>query len=56
MSKQAFLNIAKGGFMAISLIASVINVIDISTTFIQKCRRPKTVTGFSGAATNSTEE
>lgn len=55
MNKEKLMNLAKGGFMVISLIASVLNVVDISTTIIRKYR-PNTVAGNSGTTTSAEDK
>lgn len=56
MNKEKLLSIGRTGFGILSFIVSVLQIADFTNTMIGKYRKPKTVTGFSGAETNSTEE
>ncbi len=48
-------NVLRNTMTALNLIVSVITIIDFGAVMVMKYRKPKTVTGFSGAA-KSTEE
>lgn len=48
-------NVLRNTMTALNLIVSVITIADFAVGMANKYRKPKTVTGFSGAA-KSTEE
>lgn len=56
MNKEKLLSIGKGTMTALSLIVSVINLVDFGSNMVRKYRKPKTVTGFTATASTSTEE
>ena len=56
MNKEKLLSIGKGTMTALSLIVSVINLVDFGSNMVRKSRKPKTVTGFTATASTSTEE
>ena len=56
MKKTKVLSIGKGTITALNLIVSVITIADFAVGMANKYRKPKTVTGFTGTASTSTEE
>ncbi len=56
MNKEKLLSIGKGTMTALSLIVSVINLVDFGSDMVRKYCKPKTVTGFSATSSTSTEE
>ena len=56
MNKDKLLSIGKGTMTALSLIVSVINLVDFGSDMVRKYRKPKTVTEFTATASTSTEE
>jgi len=48
-------SIAKGTMTGLSLIVSVINIVDFSLNMVNKCRKPKAITGFASNNETSAE-
>lgn len=55
MNKKKLLSIGKGTMTAMNLIVSVITIVDFGVGMARKLQKPKTVTGFTAAASTSTE-
>lgn len=49
-------NVLRNTMTALNLIVSVITIADFAVGMANKYRKPKTVTGFTGTASTSTEE
>jgi hypothetical protein len=56
MNKEKLFSIGKDTMSALSLIVSVITIIDFGVGMARKYQKPKTVTGFTAAASTSTED
>ena len=56
MNKEKLLSIGKGTMTALSLIVSVITIIDFGVGMARKYQKPKTVTGFTATASTSAED
>ena len=54
MNKEKLLSIGKGAMTTLSLIVSVINLVDFGVDMYRKYQKPKIVTGFK--STSSTED
>ena len=56
MNKGKLFSIGKGTMTALSLIVSIITIVDFGVGMARKYQKPKTVTGFTAAASTSTED
>ena len=56
MNKEKLMIIGKGAMTALSLIVSVINLVDFGVGMARKYQKPKTVTGFTATASTSAED
>lgn len=51
--KEKLLSIGKGTMTALSLIVSVINLVDFGVGMVRKYQKPKTVEGFTAPTTEN---
>jgi len=56
MNKEKLINIGRGTLSALTVIVSVLQIVDFTNTMVSKYRKPKTVTGFTATASTSAED
>ncbi len=52
MNKEKLMNIGRGTLSALTVIVSVLQIVDFTSTMVSKYRKPKKVEGFTAPASN----
>ena len=52
MNKERLMNIGRGTLSALTVIVSVLQIVDFTSTMVSKYRKPKKVEGFAAPASN----
>ena len=53
MSKEKLLSIGRGTLSALTVIVSVLQIVDFTNTMVSKYRKPKKVEGFTAPTTEN---